>query len=117
MRSSVISVSNQHPLTNLFQRGGISSKFGGGAGNRGSTSGSVVNTGANKSSMLEQEMKAIRKIKEKQKKEIEQLVDYEVKMNLIKSKNEENMKKQADKEARHAAELEEKRNQQELKKL
>ena len=39
--------------------------------------------------MLEQEMKAIRKIKEKQKKEIEQLVDYEVKMNQIKSKNEE----------------------------
>ena len=51
--------------------------------------------------MLEQEMKAIRKIKEKQKKEIEQLVDYEVKMNQIKSKNEENMKKQAEKEARH----------------
>lgn len=80
MRSSVYSVSKKQKLTNLLQRGGISSKFGGG-GNRGSASGSVVNTGANKSSMLEQEMKAIRKIKEKQKKEIEQLVDYEVKMN------------------------------------
>ena len=29
------------------------------------------------------------------------MVDFEVKMNAIKSKNEENMKKQADKEARH----------------
>ena len=38
-------------------------------------------------------------------------------MNQIKSKNEENMKKQADKEARHQAEIEEKRAQQELKKL
>lgn len=38
-------------------------------------------------------MKAIRKIKEKQKKEIEQLVDYEVKMNQIKAKNENNLKK------------------------
>ena len=64
---------------------------------------------ANKSSMLEQEMKAIRKIKEKQKKEIEQLVDFEVKMNQIKAKNEENMKKQSEKEARHQAEVERKR--------
>lgn len=43
---------------------------------------------ANKSSMLEQEMKAIRKIKEKQKKEVEQLIEYELKMNQIKEKNE-----------------------------
>ena len=56
-------------------------------------------------------MKAIRKIKEKQKKEIEQLVDYEVKMNQIKAKNEENMKKQADKEARRNAEIDAKRKQ------
>mgnify|MGYP007134745230 CR=1 FL=1 len=38
--------------------------------------------------MLEQEMKAIRKIKEKQRKEVEQLIDYELKMNQIKEKNE-----------------------------
>jgi hypothetical protein len=34
-------------------------------------SGSVGGAAANKSSMLEQEMKAIRKIKEKQRKEVE----------------------------------------------
>lgn len=50
-------------------------------------------TGGNKaSSMMEQELKAIRKIKEKQKKEIEQMIDYEMKMAEIKKKNELNMK-------------------------
>ena len=52
-------------------------------------------TGGNKaSSMMEQELKAIRKIKEKQKKEIEQMIDYEMKMAEIKKKNELNMKMQ-----------------------
>ena len=55
--------------------------------------------------MLEQEMKAIRKIKDKQRKEIEQLVDFEVKMKQIKDKNEINLKKQAEKEARHLSEV------------
>jgi hypothetical protein len=59
--------------------------------------------------MLEQEMKAIRKIKEKQKKEIEQMVDFEVKMKQIKDKNEDNLKKQAEKEARRETELVEQR--------
>ena len=36
---------------------------------------------ANKSSMLEQEMKAIRKIKEKQRKEVEQLIDFQINLN------------------------------------
>lgn len=49
--------------------------------------------GANKSSMLEQEMKAIRKIKEKQRKEIEQMIDLEMKMAEIKERNEANMQK------------------------
>jgi len=66
--------------------------------------------------MIEQEMKAIRKIKEKQRKEIEQMVEYEIKMNQIKEKNEANMRLQADKEARHRAEIESKRKQQEFKK-
>jgi len=61
-------------------------------------------------------MKAIRKIKEKQRKEIEQMIEYEIKMNQIKERNEANMKIQADKEARHRAEVEAKRKQQELKK-
>ena len=70
---------------------------------------SSIGGGVNKSSMIEQEMKAIRKIKEKQRKEIEQMIDYELKMNQIKAKNEANMKLQAEKEARHKAEVERKR--------
>lgn len=45
------------------------------------------------------------------------MVDFEVKMKAIKDKNEENMKKQTEKEARHQGEMEEKRRQQELKKM
>ena len=71
---------------------------------------------ANKSSMLEQEMKAIRKIKEKQRKEVEQLIDYQINLNQIKERNEKMQQLQAEKEARHAAEVAEKRRQQELKK-
>ena len=37
-------------------------------------------SGNKQSTMLEQEMKAIEKIKQKQKKEIEQMIDYEMKM-------------------------------------
>jgi|APSaa5957512535_1039671.scaffolds.fasta_scaffold84588_1 hypothetical protein len=40
--------------------------------------------------MLEQEMKALQKIKDKQKKEVGQMIDLEMKMNLIKAKNEQN---------------------------
>lgn len=41
--------------------------------------------------MLEQEMKAMQKIKEKQKREVNQMIDLEMKMNLIKAKNEQNL--------------------------
>ena len=68
------------------------------------------------SSMMEQEMKAIQKIREKQKKEIEQMVDYEVKMNQIRARNETNMKLQADKDARLKAEVERRRMEQQRKK-
>ena len=44
---------------------------------------SILRNSANKSTMLDQEMKAIQKIKEKQKKEIEHLVEYEMKMKAI----------------------------------
>ena len=37
------------------------------------------------------------------------MIDYELKMNQIKAKNEANMKLQAEKEARHEAELERRR--------
>jgi hypothetical protein len=58
------------------------------------TTNNMSTTGANMSSMMQQEMKAIQKIKEKQKKEIEQMIEMEVKMNQIKSKNELNIKMQ-----------------------
>ena len=61
------------------------------------------------STMLEQEMKAVRKIKEKQKKEIEQIIDLELKMNQIKAKNEVNMQLQAEKEGRHHLEIDRRR--------
>lgn len=38
-------------------------------------------TAANMSSMMQQELRVIQKMKEKQKKEVEQMIDYEVKMN------------------------------------
>jgi len=38
--------------------------------------------------MIEQEMKAMQKIKDKQRKEVSQMIDLEMKMNLIKAKNE-----------------------------
>lgn len=42
----------------------------------------------NKSAMLEQEMRAIRRMKEQQQREIEAMLDYEVKMQQIRDKNE-----------------------------
>jgi predicted transcriptional regulator len=44
-----------------------------------------------KSAMIEKEMKEIQRIKDKQKKEVTQMIDLEMKMNLIKAKNEQNM--------------------------
>jgi len=38
--------------------------------------------------MIELELKAIEKIKNKQKKEVEQMIDLEMRMNAIKVKNE-----------------------------
>lgn len=61
-------------------------------------------------------MKAIEKMKQKQKKEIEQMIDYEVKMNQIRAKNEANIKQQQNKEARMKAEVERKRHEQLMKK-
>ena len=68
------------------------------------------------SSMMEQEIKTIQKIKDKQRKEIEQMVDYEVKMNQIRAKNANNMKIQADKDTKLKAEVERKRMEYQKKK-
>jgi len=48
-------------------------------------------SGNKKSAMIESEMKEIQRIKDKQKKEVHQMIDLEMKMNLIKAKNEQNM--------------------------
>lgn len=50
--------------------------------------------------MMEQEMRALERIKEKQKKEIGQMIDLEMKMNQIKQKNEANLLKQLEKQKR-----------------
>lgn len=44
------------------------------------------------SSMMAQELRAIEKIKEKQKKEVEQMIDYEMRLTQIKQRNEEKAK-------------------------
>ena len=72
--------------------------------------------GPNKSTMLEQEMKAIRRMKQKQQREIEAIVDYEVKMQQIREKNEANIRAQKEREARHLQELYLRRQEQEQKK-
>lgn len=51
--------------------------------------------------MLEQEMKAIRRMKEQQQREIEAMLDYEVKMQQIRDKNDATLRAQQQKEARH----------------
>ena len=99
--SNMMRSSSNHKNASKYTGAG-SSRMGGGVT-------SSITGGQNKSSMLEQEMRAIRKIKEKQRKEIEQMIDYELKMNQIKAKNEANMKLQQEKEARHEAELERRR--------
>lgn len=66
-------------------------------------------TAANMSAMMQHEMKIIQKMKEKQKKEVEQMIDYEVKLNQIKARNELNIKIQEEKEARLKKEIDRKR--------
>lgn len=49
--------------------------------------------GNKKSSMIENEKKAIERIMERQRKEVEQMLDYEIEMEKFRAKNEENMMK------------------------
>jgi hypothetical protein len=48
--------------------------------------------------MLEKEKKELEKIKFRQKKDIEQMMEYELKMEQIRQRNEEKLKFQMDKE-------------------
>jgi hypothetical protein len=59
----------------------------------------------NNNSSLGSEMKAIEKIKERQKKEINKLIDYEIKMEIMKKENEEKLMKQRVKEEKLKNEL------------
>ena len=70
------------------------------AGASSSMTGSVFGA-QNKSAMLEQEMKAIRRMKEQQQREIEAMLDYEVKRQQIRDKNDAILRVQQKKEARH----------------
>ena len=69
-----------------------------------------------KSSMLEQELRAIEKIKEKQKKEVEQMIDYEMKLTEIKARHEEKARLAGEKEQRRQLEVKRKQKEQEEKK-
>ena len=53
---------------------------------------SMISGGNAPSSMLAQELKAIEKIKSKQKKEVEQMIEYEMQLKKIKEKQEEKAK-------------------------
>jgi len=52
----------------------------------------------NKMTAIENEKRAIEKIKERQKKEINKMIDYEIKMEIIKKDNEDKLQKQRIKE-------------------
>lgn len=51
----------------------------------------VSNTGVNTSTLIEKELKQLEKIKFKQQKEIEQTIQYEMKMEEIRKNNEKKM--------------------------
>lgn len=68
------------------------------------------------STAIEIEKKQIEKIKYKQKKEIESMIEYEVKMELIRKNNEEKIRKQAIKVEHHMAEVKEHRKKEEMEK-
>ena len=55
------------------------------------------------STMLAQELKAIEKIKAKQKKEVEQMIEYEMQLKIIKEKHEEKARLAREKEMRREA--------------
>ena len=57
------------------------------------------------SAMLEKEKKELEKIKFRQKKDIEQMMEYELKMEQIRQRNEEKIKQQMDKEEKRRQQI------------
>ena len=57
------------------------------------------------SSMIEKEKRALEKIKQRQRKEVEQMMDYELQLERIRQKNEEKAAKQREKEERRRQEV------------
>jgi len=57
------------------------------------------------SAMLEKEKRELEKIKFRQKKDIEQMMEYELKMEQIRQRNEEKMRFQREKEERRRMEV------------
>jgi hypothetical protein len=55
--------------------------------------------------MLEKEKRELEKIKFRQKKDIEQMMEYELKMEQIRQRNEEKMRLQREKEERRRMEI------------
>ena len=54
---------------------------------------SMISQGGQQSSMIEREKRALEKIKLRQRKEVEQMMDYEVQMDIIRRTNEEKAQK------------------------
>lgn len=57
------------------------------------------------SSMIEKEKRALEKIKQRQRKEVEQMMDYELQLERIRQNNEEKAVKQREKEERRRQEV------------
>ena len=57
------------------------------------------------STMLEKEKKELEKIKFRQKKDIEQMMEYEMKMEEIRKRNEDKVRQQMDKEEKRKKEI------------
>ncbi|CDW85779.1 UNKNOWN [Stylonychia lemnae] len=76
----------------------------------------ALSSGPMDSAMIEKERQALEKIKQKQQKEIEQMMEYERKMQEIRDKNEEKQIKEKQKEEQRQQELFYKQKEQEAKK-
>lgn len=68
------------------------------------------------SAMLEKEKRELEKIKFRQKKDIEQMMEYELKMEQIRQRNEEKMRLQREKEERRRMEIAKQQREQDERK-
>ena len=105
-------------------QGPMSAKTGGSRGrskdkggrNRSQASPQSQGRGGKQSSMIEKEMQQLEKIKARQQKEIEAMMDAERKNEEIREKNKLKEIKEGEREAKRAAEIDEKHRLQEIKK-